>query len=301
MKVLIIYGGNRGGIAPFVSEQVESLNKLGVQTEYFLIQGKGIWGYLKNFSHLKQKINAFQPDILHAHYGLSGLLANLQKKVPVITTYHGSDINLRTIRQISKISMVLSFHNIFVAQCIKNLVDPKKSSLIPCGVDMSLFFPIEKSVARAKLNLDIKKKYILFSSSFLNPVKNYNLAYKSIKLINNTNVEIIEFKGYSREESNFLLNAVDLALMTSISEGSPQFIKEAMACNCPIVSTDVGDVMEIIKDTKKCSIANNQHEISTEIDTILDDPSRTNGRYKISGMEIQQVAKKIFELYKTVY
>jgi teichuronic acid biosynthesis glycosyltransferase TuaC len=51
-----------------------------------------------------------------------------------------------------------------------------------------------------------------------------------------------------------LLNAADLLLLTSLTEGSPQVIKEAMACNCPIVATDVGDIREIIGYTDGCYI-----------------------------------------------
>ena len=93
MKVLTICSGNSGKISPFVQDQVDSLRKLGVKIEIFTIKGKGILGYLKNFSNLKKQINEFEPNLIHAHYGFSGLLSSLQMKVPTITTYHGSDIN----------------------------------------------------------------------------------------------------------------------------------------------------------------------------------------------------------------
>ena len=83
--------------------------------------------------------------------------------------------------------------------------------------------------------------YGLFSSNFSNKVKNYQLAKKALKHLNKK-IHLIELVGYNRDEVNILLNAVDFLLMTSISEGSPQIIKEAMACNCPIITTDVGDV-----------------------------------------------------------
>jgi len=85
---------------------------------------------------------------------------------------------------------------------------------------------------------------ILFSGSFTNKVKNYPLARKALALVDQ-NIKLIELKGYSREQVNLLLNSCNVALLTSFSEGSPNFIKEAMACNCPVVSTDVGDVKEI--------------------------------------------------------
>ena len=72
MRVLIVASYNKGFFAPFIVDQVESLQKIGVEVDYFGIVGKGFKGYLSSFSLLKAKISAFNPDIIHAHYGLSG-------------------------------------------------------------------------------------------------------------------------------------------------------------------------------------------------------------------------------------
>jgi teichuronic acid biosynthesis glycosyltransferase TuaC len=89
MKVLIVASYNYGKYSPFVSEQAG----LNIQIDYFPVKGKGVFGYLKNRKGLLFKIEEYHPDIIHAHYGLSGLLANLQREVPVVTTFHGSDIH----------------------------------------------------------------------------------------------------------------------------------------------------------------------------------------------------------------
>jgi hypothetical protein len=78
-------------------------------------------GYLRELPALRRLIRAERPDIVHAHYGLSGLLANLQRLVPVVTTYHGSDINVPHILRLSKIAMRLSAHNIFVSARSANI------------------------------------------------------------------------------------------------------------------------------------------------------------------------------------
>jgi UDP-N-acetylglucosamine:LPS N-acetylglucosamine transferase len=116
MKILIICSFNTNQISPFISEQVELLSKTGVSVKYFLINGKGFRGYLKNVVPLKEEIRSFQPDIVHAHYGLSGLLANLQRIIPVITTFHGSDINLLNNWIYSQSSALLSRYSIFVSK-----------------------------------------------------------------------------------------------------------------------------------------------------------------------------------------
>lgn len=300
MKVLIIYGGNKGGFAPFIIEQVESLKQLGIEFEYFLIKGKGFFGYLKNLTHLKKVLKEYKPNLIHAHYGLSGLLANLQRKIPVITTYHGTDINNNIIRLFSLLSIYLSKENIYVSDKLKSKIKLKKGLVIPCGVNLEQFTIINHQVAKKKLNLKPEKRYILFSSAFDIPVKNYTKAKASLKILNDNNIELIEFKGYDRAYSNILFNAVDLSLMTSLSEGSPQFIKEAMACNCPIVSTDVGDVKDNISDLKNCYIANSPHDIAKAIQIILSNKTRSNGRDKIDFFDNNRIAKDIKNIYKSI-
>lgn len=114
MKILIVASYNCGEYSPFVLEQAESTNELNIQIDYFPVIGKGFRGYLSNRKKLLKKIGEYRPDVIHAHYGLSGLLANLQRGVPVVTTFHGSDIHSGGILLLlSKICMRLSAFVIF--------------------------------------------------------------------------------------------------------------------------------------------------------------------------------------------
>ena len=145
LKVLIVCSKNSGRIAPFITDQVEGLIGAGLECDYFTIEGKGVWGYFSHLKRLNNKIRDSAPDLIHAHYGLSGLLANLQRKIPVITTYHGSDINHTKAFRFSKVAIRLSAWNIFVSQKNVNRAGVNKHySLLPCGVDMSVFKPVEK-------------------------------------------------------------------------------------------------------------------------------------------------------------
>jgi glycosyltransferase involved in cell wall biosynthesis len=300
MKVLVVCSYNAGKIAPFIVEQVDALIDRGVEIDYFTIQKKGILGYLLSLNKLLQKINSYAPDIIHAHYGLSGLLANMQHRVPVVTTYHGSDINNCKVRFFSLIAIKLSKFNIFVSQKLIDIAKPKsKYAYLPCGIDLSLFQPESKLEARKKLNLDVQKKYVLFSGTFSNVVKNYSLAKQAVETL--PEVELLELKGYSRQQVALLMNAVDVALMTSFTEGSPQFIKEAMACNCPIVSTDVGDVKEVIGTTTGCYIANfDATDVADKLRQALAFDSPTLGRSKILCFDNKLIVEKIIEVYNQV-
>jgi teichuronic acid biosynthesis glycosyltransferase TuaC len=300
LKILIVCRQKSGAVVPYISEQVESLKKVGIDADYYHLTKNGLKGYLSHLLDFKEKIKVFNPDIIHAHYGLSGLLANFQRKVPVVTTFHGSDINLKKIRRFSIIAMWLSKHAIFVSSKLATKARAKKKySVIPCGIDLEKFSIIEKEKARKLLGFENTDKLVLFSGSFDNPAKNYPLAKQAVA--NLKEVILIELKGYSREEVNLLMNACDLALMTSIREGSPQFIKEAMACNCPVVSVDVGSVKEIISGVKNCFICNyDAAEIGDKINKLLISRERSDGHKSIDNYDNKKIADEIMAIYNGI-
>ena len=305
MRILIVASYNKGCFAPFVVEQAEALKRAGCDVDWFGLQGKGIKGYIKNFPALKRKIKEFHPDIIHAHYGLSGLFANLQRDIPVVTTYHGSDINERKVLCFSNLAMRLSARNIFVSQKTLEIAKPsKKYTLLSCGIDLSDAQLTSKNEARQEIGLEAYKKYILFAGAFDNAVKNAPLAKEAVALLQDDNVELLELKGYSRNEVTLLMYAADAFLMTSFTEGSPQVIKEAMSCGCPIVSVDVGDVRERMVGIEGCYAANtrNSEELADLLKKALAFGKKTNGREKIiaDGLDNRQVAEKLIEIYNNV-
>lgn len=288
--------------APFVVEQMESLKRCHVECDLFLVKGKGVRGYLQQLGPLKKRIASFRPDVVHAHFGLCGLLANLQRKVPVVTTYHGSDINDQKVFRFSRIAMKLSAWNIFVSKKTLEIARPSKNySLLPCGIELSDLQLTSKSEARSQMLLDQTKPYILFAGAFDNPVKNAPLAREAVELLGDNDVELLELKGYTRDEVTLLMCASDALLMTSFTEGSPQVIKEAMACGCPIVSVDVGDVRERVESVNGCFVANTQkaEELSEWLKKAVSFKGRTNGRERIvaDGMENQQVSSRLIKIY----
>lgn len=297
MRVLVVYSGNNE--SSFVDEQIAALKCIGVDIVTYRILKKGISGYLSSLLDFKSKIKAFSPQLIHAHYGLSGLFANLQRKVPVITTYHGCDINKFALRFLSVFSILLSASNIFVSEKQSKKVlffAKKKFYILPCGINVSDFYPIDKSLARAQFKFDLLKKYILFSSSFSIPVKNVQLAKQSIKLLD-IDAELIELKGYTRQQVNLLMNACDVGLLTSLREGSPMFIKELLATNTPIVSTDVGDVSERINGVESCFIAENDPDDLAIKLKIAMYAAKTNGRIKITEFDNDKIAKVLLNIY----
>lgn len=304
MKVLIVCTGNFGYVKPFISEQVDALRKEGVELEYFLIKGKGFLGYLKNLAPLKKKIRYNNFDIVHAHSGLSGLLASLQKLKPTIITFHGGEQFQWQSNILSSIAVWLAKECIYVSESTYKDIFLKISSkdkIIPCGVNTNLFMPL-KEIGACPKNFDPAKKNILFASDFTKEklYKNPELAKRAIMQIPESN--LIELRNYTRKEVNVLLNICDVLLLTSKIEGSPQIVKEAMACNCPVVATDVGDIKELFDDVEGYFLTSFQVEdVVSKIKKAIHFGRRTNARKRIlKHYDNQIIAKRIIQVYKDV-
>ena len=333
MKILVIASDKGGHFVPFIEEQIAALEACSVQIVRYGVTGKGIVGYLRELPALRRIIRAEHPDIIHAHYGLCGLLANLQRMAPVVTTYHGSDINVPSILRISKIAMRLSAHNIFVSARSVAIASrlKKRSTLLPCGVNIPKPWSELQTqwVEQLTLNqwvqsvLNKEVKNILFAGAFDNKVKDPELAKEAIALCNsaigneqwvmgindqspiaNRPINLIELKGYNRDQVNALMYNCDALLMTSKSEGSPQVVKEAMACGCPIVSVDVGDVAERTSGVEGCYIVHTRepNEIAKALQKALAFEGKSNGREKIieMGLSNEQVAQRLIKIYESV-
>jgi teichuronic acid biosynthesis glycosyltransferase TuaC len=310
MKVLVVCSGTRGTLSPFIKEQMDALSNLGVEFSLFQIKKGGLIGYLLHYYSLQKTIRQIRPDLIHAHYGLSGLLANLQRRVPVVTTFHGSDINEAYVYKYSKFAHRLSIASIFVENGIMQKIKKHAFSvIIPCSVNTTVFHTVFKEAAAKKMQINTNNINILFSSSFNNPVKNYELAKIACSILEkklHNKINLIELKGYSRDCVNLLINACDSVLLTSFSEGSPQFIKEAMACNCPIVSTNVGDVKWVLGNTSGSFITGYEPEdVAAKLKLAIDfrnEHGNTNGgdRIRELGLDPETVGLKILEVYKKI-
>lgn len=315
MKILIVASDKGGHFAPFVEEQIVALQSFGVQVVSYAIMRKGFMGYLRELPALKQMIRAECPDLVHAHFGLSGLLANLQHCVPVVTTYHGSDINLPKLLNLSKIAMRLSAWNIFVSQRNISIAKPiKKYTLLPCGVNLPKPWSEMQSLQVDQLTLNqwVEKKlnpevkHVLFAGAFDNTVKDSELAKVTVNHLmdEGVKVELIELKGYNRDQVTALMYNCNALLMTSKTEGSPQVVKEAMACGCPIVSVDVGDVAERTEGVEGCYVVRTRDpkDIANALSKAIEFEGRTNGREKIieMGLTNSQVAERLMAIYQDI-
>ncbi len=301
MRILIVASGNHEKVAPFIIEQADALRKSGHEVKIQLVEGHGLCGYLRNLTSIKIAIQQFKADILHAHYGLCGLLCTFQHQIPVVVTYHGSDINDRRIRLLSRLTMQRADGNIFVSSTLHKKISktPKRAIVQPCGIDIEKFPLIERIEARQRLGWKTDGKYVLFAGSYQNKIKNPTLARSTCKLL--PEAQLIELNGYSREEVALLMNAADALLLTSKQEGSPQVTKEALACNLPIVSVNVGDVPQQLTDTQGGVITDaTPRALAEALQPLLTRPQRTKAREHIEPYDNHHVVERLCQLYNTI-
>lgn len=318
MKILVVCRWHGDHAAAFIMEQVDALRSLGHDVQYVTAKKGGIGGYVELYRNLRNAIREIHPDIVHAHYGICGLIANLQRQVPEVTTYPGSDINEKRIRPISVMAMWLSKYNLFMSKRqiakVQRYAKPEKTEIVRYGILSNLFIEQDKAKARKAMGLDADKKYVLFSSKFTRLGKDPQLAMDAIARLNELRNEgVNELKnevvlleltgGYTKEEMVSLMNAVDAAIVTSKSEGSPQFTKEVMACGTPIVSVDVGDVAEQVEGLDGCFISKTREP--EELAELLNKAiafGKTKGHQHILDMRLDnvQVVERLVEIYKKV-
>ena len=306
MKILIVASTNSGKFSPFVMEQSEALKKDGCILDYFGIKGKGFRGYLSNRNAFLQKIRQFKPDIVHAHFGLSGLLAVLQNEVPVVITFHNGETHTFLANTLSSIAATRAKYVVYVAEHIRKLsfYKAKRYSIIPCGINLPDCNLVPFEEARESLGFAKDKKYILIGGAFDNLRKNYPLLKEAISLLPyKDDVICLEMKGLSRAECILRMCACDLFALPTKSEGSPQALKEAMACNCPIIATDVADIKHLLGDIEGHYICGFEAEnVAKQIEKAFEFRKRTNARKRVIdlGLTNDLVAKKLISIYDEV-
>lgn len=259
MKVIFVASGNQKieSIAPFVQVQMDSLADKGVEISLYRVVGRGIKGYLTNTVQLRKILKREQPDIVHAHYSICGYLASIANfglKSKVVVSLMGSDmvVKLPLIRFFAK---KLWDMTIVKSREMFDRLNVARARIIPNGVNLEKMHLLDKNDSRKKCGFEDTKQYIIWCSQIDREEKNYPLAQKAVELLNDENVVLLPIQDAPHYMMNVYMRAADVLLLTSKREGSPNVIKEAMACNLPIVSTNVGDVEWLLDHVEGAYIA----------------------------------------------
>ena len=287
----------------FVKEQVESLRALGLDVDVLFVDGPGNkLNYALGFFRLWRQLLRRRYDVIHAHYVFSAAIAIAQPRVPVIATFHSGEVLLGSFQR--KLSEQVSRRvdlNIAVSEEVRSRLNGN-TCVVPCGVDTERFYPRDKLEARSRLALPPDKRLVLFAAA-MRPEKRFELVKASFEIVKARlpDSELVVLSNQPPDVVPDFMNACDALVLASQKEGSPQVVKEALACNLPVVSTKVGDVEELIGDVPGCLIAEpDASDIADKLVLVLKAERRIDGQAKAHQLSLGRIAERINERYDEV-
>ena len=321
MKVLFVSSGRQGDANPIIRNQGESLRKSGVELEYYVVSGRGWKSYIKSIKPLRKKVRDGQYDLIHAHYSWTAYMASLATigmRVSMVVSLMGNDILdhwwypglARIVAKMKPWKAV-----VVKSQEMKERVGMAYAHVIPNGVNMERFREESKVKSQETLGWDTSKMHVLFPARQEDTRKNWPLAFEAVQLLQRdlrfkiedfrfTNgIELHAFNNTPNEETPIWYNAADVVVLPSFYEGSANAVKEAMACNAPLVTTDMGDCRERIEGVAGCYVAKTYEveEFAELLDKALKH-GKTKGRERLlaDGIADYQIAEKLITIYKQV-
>ena len=297
----------------FVEAQVNSLRRRGITCEVVHARRD----YLTLRRRTQEALRSGEFDLVHAHFGYTAAVVAevcARARTPLLVSYCGGDINgeegkfARRARSWagSVASRLAGFAAAAIVVKTTAMIDRlphalrRRTEIIPNGVDLDCFAPTDRDVARTRLGWD-DQPVVLFGGRRLDPTKNYTLAQAAMQELarRGLRAKLVALEGVPHGQVPTWLSAADVVLLTSLREGSPNIIKEAMACDSPVVGVPVGDVawlLEGVANSRLCS-----YDPKSLADGIADAlaTKSAGGRQRIRtlGLDAESVAAKLEALY----
>ena len=288
-------------VVPVVSKRSKELKEdsrlFGHNLAYYALSGARFYPKVI----MKTILNEY--DLVHINSGTIGLFGMFQPISPVVITLWGSDLlGDRLFGQQPKITRNCTdryAETIVMSKEMATELDTD-AHVIPHGIDLDNFKPIPQQEAKAELGWDDNKKHVLFPYPKFKDVKRYPLAKEVVDRVDSqmdVQVKLQVVDGVPHSQIPLYMNAADLLLLTSSREGSPNTVKEAMSCNLPIVSTDVGDVRERLQEVSPSRVCDSEDNLVSATIKILDSAKRSNGRDQLTNLSLDAMGDQIIEVY----
>lgn len=305
----------------FVRQQVEGLREAGLSVEVLHIDrtAKGMGVYSTAGSDIVDAVKTVQPDVVHVMYG--GILSEIatrrcndavvslcgsdlfgevsKSKVRIAAGWLGVQASLYAARRASAVVVKSEQMRSELAKHVRR----EKISVVPNGVDLEIFKPMSQAECREKLGWNSDIKHILFAGHPNNPIKRYSLAQAAMEKFSESGIraELHEMRGVPHAQVPVWLNAADALLVTSVHEGSPNIVKEALACNLHVVSVDVGDVVERIGRIDGCQICQGDSlHLAEGLRNALAFRGEFYGRAAVESLSLDRISRRLIALYQDV-
>ncbi|MGV8084615.1 MAG: glycosyltransferase [Coriobacteriia bacterium] len=285
----------------FVAEQVASTKKRGIAVDVLFINGLASkLAYLRGVGQVRAAVRSGAYDLIHAHYVFSAVVALGQRRLPVLVTHHGIETQIGWTAPLCRWVSRHAARTIATSRRVQEALRRPDVDILPCGVDTDLFHPGPRGAARERLGLDTDAPLVLFAG-MRRPEKRFELIEGAIAELRSRRpeVQLVIAESEPHHKMPDFMNACDVLILTSRAEGSPMVIKEAMACNLPIVSVDVGDVAEVIDGIRGCFVVEPKPSaLAGALDEALGLGSRTQGRQAILPVSLDAVAERLDAIYR---
>jgi teichuronic acid biosynthesis glycosyltransferase TuaC len=305
-----------GGPAVFIARQVEFLQREGVEVDLLPFRGaRQPRNYALAWREVRRRLNGGSYDLVHAQFGQSGLTA-LPKRVPLVVTYRGDDLegiigeNGRYIpagwllRSISRFVARQADAAIVVSEHMKRyLPGSVPAHVLPSGIDLELFRPQPRDETRQRLGLPEEQRLILFVGNPALARKRFALAQAAVDILNRTiPARLIAGWELPHHRIAALMSACDALVCTSMQEGSPNAVKEALACNLPVVSVRVGDVALRLRGIAGCELCPDDRveTIAAALERVVSRGTRTDGRSAMKHLDERVLTRQLIDIYRSV-
>ncbi|HEY0376485.1 MAG TPA: glycosyltransferase family 4 protein [Pyrinomonadaceae bacterium] len=310
-------GPGQSKTAHFVKRQADFLRAAGVDVEVFAFySAKNPFNYARAWARLRLKLRRERYDLVHAQFGQSGLVA-LPKRLPLVVTFRGSDLlgivgersgrytRLSGIQQrVSRLVARRADARIVVSEHMKqNLPPGADAHVIPSGIDFELFKPMAKDEARRRLDLPADEPLILFVGRPSQARKRFDLAERAVAVLNETTpARLVVAWQVAHTDVPLYMSASDALVFTSMQEGSPNVVKEALACDLPVVSVAVGDVEERLRGIEGCELCADERPetIAAALRKVLARGVRVRGREAVAHLDENLITARVIDIYRSV-
>ncbi|HEY0351797.1 MAG TPA: glycosyltransferase family 4 protein, partial [Gemmatimonadales bacterium] len=305
-----------GGPAVFIARQAEFLRKEGIEVDLFPFRGsRNPMNYLAAWKEVRRRVRQGGYDLVHAQFGQSGLTA-LPKRVPLVVTFRGDDLegiigeNGRYIpagwllRFVSRSVARRADAAIVVSEHMKRYLPRSVAAhVMPSGIDLELFRPEPRELVRQRLGLPVDQRLVLFVGNPELARKRYGLAQQVVASVNQTiPTQLVVGWELPHEKIAALMNACDALLCTSMQEGSPNAVKEALACNLPVVSVPVGDVALRLDGVRGCELCSDDRveTIAAALRRVLQRGDRIDGRSAVRELDERLLTQQLVRVYRSI-